>query len=203
VKLLPRRAATPPPDDAVSSSGPAVAGTKGRPTPKRRDSAPRKAPVTGAPRTRKEAYKWQREHSQRAARSGGVPAKAQSTAEFRAALRRGDEAVLPKRDRGPLRHLARDWVDSRRMLSNYLLFLFPAMIVSYVVPFANFVVIVIFFVFLGEWYLSGRKIKALAAERGIEDRTGPFAIGFYAGSRAYLPRRWRMPAPQVVLGDAI
>jgi hypothetical protein len=29
------------------------------------------------------------------------------------------------------------------------------------------------------------------------------ALGFYAGSRAYMPRRWRMPAPQVTVGDKI
>jgi hypothetical protein len=27
------------------------------------------------------------------------------------------------------------------------------------------------------------------------------SIGFYAGSRAYLPRRWRLPAPQKALGE--
>jgi len=29
------------------------------------------------------------------------------------------------------------------------------------------------------------------------------AIGFYAGSRAYLPRKWRLPAPRVEHGDPI
>jgi hypothetical protein len=29
------------------------------------------------------------------------------------------------------------------------------------------------------------------------------SLGLYAGSRAYLPRRWRLPAPQVDLGDKI
>jgi hypothetical protein len=29
------------------------------------------------------------------------------------------------------------------------------------------------------------------------------SVGFYAGSRAYMPRRWRMPAPQVGIGDKV
>ena len=29
------------------------------------------------------------------------------------------------------------------------------------------------------------------------------SIGFYAGSRAYLPRKWRLPAPQVQRGEPI
>jgi hypothetical protein len=29
------------------------------------------------------------------------------------------------------------------------------------------------------------------------------SVGFYAGSRAYLPRRWRLPAPQVDIGEEI
>ncbi|MDT4914162.1 MAG: hypothetical protein QOC66_3290, partial [Pseudonocardiales bacterium] len=32
---------------------------------------------------------------------------------------------------------------------------------------------------------------------------GNMTIGFYAGSRAYLPRRWRLPSPQVERGDPI
>ena len=40
-------------------------------------------------------------------------------------------------------------------------------------------------------------------ERFGEAQGGAMSIGFYAGSRAYLPRRWRLPAPQVGLGDPI
>jgi hypothetical protein len=180
------------------------AGAKGRPTPKRRDSQGQRGPVS-APRTRKEAYARQKQltREQKAARAAAKP---RSVAEQRAALRRGDESALPRRDQGPTRKLARDYVDSHRMLSNYLLVLFPFMVVGLYVPALQVVVLVAFLLLLVEWYLTGRRITALAAQRfgaTTSKQIGPLAIGFYSGSRAYLPRRWRMPPPQVQRGDAI
>ncbi|MEP6599127.1 MAG: DUF3043 domain-containing protein [Actinomycetota bacterium] len=200
MKLLRRRSAEP--EDLVVDVEQAVV-TKGRPTPKRRDSTPRRQPVTQAPRNRKEAYRWQKEQAQRARTSPGSTGTTLRGPAYREALRRGDTTVLPRRDQGPARKLARDWVDSRRLFSNYLLVLFPVMIIGYLIPFLNLAVIILFFAFLIEWYLTGRRIKALAESRGIEVNAGPMSLGFYAGSRAYLPRRWRMPAPQVSLGDPI
>jgi hypothetical protein len=204
VKFLPRRSEAPElepePVEEVTVPGSAP---KGRPTPKRRDSAPRRQTVTQAPRNRKEAAQYQK---QQAARAKTNPATGQprSAAETRAAMRRGDPSALPRRDQGPERKLARNWVDSRRMLSNFLLLLFPLMIISIQVPMLNFLVLAIFLALLAEWYITGRRIKALAAQRGIEQsRSGPMSLGFYAGSRAYMPRRWRMPAPQMRIGDKI
>ncbi len=177
---------------------------KGRPTPKRRDSQGQRGPVT-APKTRKEAYARhkQQNREQKAARA---TAKPRSVAEQRAALKRGDPSALPRRDQGPTRKLARDYVDSHRMLSNYLLWLFPIMIVStfvralYVLQIA---VLVLFVGLLVEWYFVGRRIRAMAVERFGSAQGGNMTIGFYAGSRAYLPRRWRLPAPQVSIGEKI
>lgn len=204
VKLLPRRSEEPEPEpepvDEVTVPGSAP---KGRPTPKRRDSAPRRPTVTQPPRNRKEAVQYQK---QQAARAKTNPATGQprSAAETRAAMRRGDPSALPRRDQGPERKLARDWVDSRRMLSNFLLLLFPLMILSIQIPMLNFVVLAIFLALLAEWYITGRRIKTLAAQRGIEQSgSGAMSLGFYAGSRAYMPRRWRMPAPQMRIGDKI
>jgi hypothetical protein len=64
-------------------------------------------------------------------------------------------------------------------------------------------VLVIFLALLVEWYLVGRRIRRLAQERFGESDGSNLSIGFYAGSRAYLPRRWRLPAPQVERGEAI
>jgi hypothetical protein len=174
---------------------------KGRPTPKRRDSQGRRGPVS-APRTRKEAYARQKQltREQRSARTAGKP---RTVAEQRAALRRGDPSALPRRDQGQTRKLARDYVDSRRMLSNYLLFLFPIMIVGLVVPALQIIVLVVFLALLVEWYIVGKRIRAMALERFGEAQGGNMTIGFYAGSRAYLPRRWRLPGPQVERGDPI
>jgi hypothetical protein len=174
---------------------------KGRPTPKRRDSEGHRGPVS-APRTRKEAYARQKQLTKQQRRSS-ASAKPRTVAEQRAALRRGDPSVLPRRDQGKTRALARDYVDSRRMLSNYLLFLFPVMIVGLGIPMLQIIVVVLLFGFFTEWYIVGKRIRALAMERDGEAQGGNLSIGFYAGSRAYLPRRWRLPRPRVERGDPI
>jgi hypothetical protein len=199
VKLSKRRAEEEP---AVVEEEESAAVGKGRPTPKRRDVVGAKGPVT-APKTRKEAYARQKELSkaQRAARS--APAEKLTVAQRRELMRQGDPSVLPRRDQGQTRKLARDYVDSHRMASNYLLVLFPLIIVGYLIPILQLLVLVVFVGLLGEWFVVGRKIRAMAVQRYGEAQGGPMTIGFYAGSRAYLPRRWRLPAPQVGLGDKI
>lgn len=207
MKLLPRRGAEVPAesstDAAPTSDNTAGPSSKGRPTPKRRDSTPQRGPVT-APKTRKEAYARQKQQA-KAAQDARRAGPAMTAQQRREALRSGDPATLPRRDQGKTRKLARDYVDSHRMISNYLLLLFPLMIASYLIPRSGvqFVVIGAFVILLGEWYLVGRRIRAMAIERFGKADGGPFAIGFYAGSRAYLPRRWRLPAPQVQRGDQI
>lgn len=187
--------------DEESSSPETATASKGRPTPKRRDSQGKRGPVS-APRTRKEAYARQKQLA-REQKSARAAAKPRSVAEQRAALKRGDLDALPRRDQGKTKKLARDYVDSHRMLSNYLLLLFPVMIIGIVVPVAQIAVLVAFLGLLVEWYIVGRRIRALALERFDESQGGNLGIGFYAGSRAYLPRRWRLPAPQVEMGDEI
>jgi hypothetical protein len=200
-------AATPAEESTAAeetSAAETAAQRKGRPTPKRRDAEGRRGPVK-APTTRKEAVARQRQLA-REDRANRAAAKPRSVAEQRAAIRRGDESALPRRDRGPTRRLARNYVDSRRMFSNYLLWLFPLMIAgSFIKALAGvqLVIIALFLALIVEWYIAGRRIRNLAIERFGTAEGGPMSIGFYAGSRAYLPRRWRMPAAQVSLGDEI
>lgn len=185
-------------DEAVET------GRKGRPTPKRRDSQGRRGPVT-APKTRKEAYARQKEQA-REQRAASKAAKPRTVAEQRAALKRGDPSALPRRDQGATRKLARDWVDSKRMFSNYLLLLFPLMIAASFIPALAAIqifVLAIFFGLIFEWYITGKRIRALAMSRYGSADGGNMSIGFYAGSRAYLPRKWRLPGPQVERGDEI
>lgn len=178
-------------------------GTKGRPTPKRRDVVGTRGPVS-APKTRKEAYARQKEQTRRTREARRSTASSMTPAQRRAALRTGE--ILPRRDQGPTRKIARDYVDAHRMFSNYLLWLFPLMIASYAVPklwFVQLLIIAVFFGIIMEWFLVGRRIRQIATERNGSAEGGAMSIGFYAGSRAYLPRRWRLPAPQVELGDPI
>jgi hypothetical protein len=170
---------------------------KGRPTPKRRTSS---SPVKAPPKTRKEAIAWQKEHGARASVAGQ---KKLTPAEYRAAIKAGDQRVLPRRDQGVVRALARDYVDSRRMASNYLLWLFPMLVIGYFVPFLQILTLVLFFALVLEWMYTGNKIKRLAAERGHDTRETALGLGFYAGSRAYFKRDWRRPLPAVQIGDEI
>jgi hypothetical protein len=179
----------------------AEAARKGRPTPKRRESQGKRGPVS-APRTRKEAYARHKQLSKEQ-KSSRAAAKPRTVAEQRAALKRGDPTALPRRDQGKTRTLARDYVDSHRMLSNYLLLLFPIMIAGLLLPMLQLVVLAVFLGLLVEWYIVGRRIRALSMERFGEAQGGNLSIGFYAGSRAYMPRRWRLPAPRVDRGDEI
>ncbi|SOD74401.1 hypothetical protein SAMN05892883_3585 [Jatrophihabitans sp. GAS493] len=211
MKILPRRstsdASAQQLDSTPEVSATSGAAAKGRPTPKRRDSAPRRAPVVAPPQNRREAMSWQKNQAKAAkatsATRSGSAAPARGSVAYRDAYRRGDESVLPKRDRGATRRLARDWVDSHRMISNYMLILFPLMLLGFRIQYVNVVVLALFMVIVGEWFLTGRKVLLLAKSRGIETRESPLSIGFYAGSRSYLPRRWRLPAPQVNRGDTI
>ena len=178
--------------------GPASArDPKGRPTPKRRTNS---APPPPAPKTRKEAAAWQKQQGSKA-KVGGQ--KKLNPTEYREAMKAGDPRVLPRRDQGPVRGLARDYVDSHRMASNYLLLLFPLMFVGYAIRPLQIVTLALFALLLAEWIFTGSRIRRLARERGLETREGAVALGFYAGSRAYFRRAWRRPLPRVELGDEI
>ncbi|MEO6703958.1 MAG: DUF3043 domain-containing protein [Jatrophihabitantaceae bacterium] len=170
---------------------------KGRPTPKRRTNS---TPPPPAPKTRKEAIAWQKQHAAKAKVAGQ---KKLSPAEYKEALKAGDPRVLPRRDQGPVRQLARDYVDSRRMASNYLLLLFPLMFAGYLLPILQILTLVLFGLLILEWMYTGTKIRKLANERGLSTRESAVSLGFYTGSRAYFPRRTRRPQPRVQLGDQI
>jgi hypothetical protein len=204
VKLLPRRNVEPNGDVVTDVVEPPPSGGKGRPTPKRRESTLQRGPVS-APKTRKEAYARQKQQSKAAKTARNTPAAKMTPQQRRAALRKGDPAFLPRRDQGPTRKLARDYVDSHRMFSNYLLLLFPLMVATAIPALHNleFLVILVFLAFVLEWVFVGRRIRKLAIERHEKAEGSALSIGFYAGSRAYLPRRWRLPAPQKTLGESI
>jgi hypothetical protein len=179
-----------------------LTGPKGRPTPKRRDSVKRPAgPVPKAPTNRKEAVAWQKQQ-----RASARTAPKMDKGEYRAAMRAGDDRVLTARDRGPVKSLARDYVDSRRMLSNYLFGLLPLVLISTALPrlqILSLLSMVMLVVITLESVLTGRKVRALALQRfgTVKERAG--GLGFYCASRASMPRRWRLPEPKVSMGDAV
>ena len=189
--------------DIAETADESAAG-KGRPTPKRRDVVPKRGPVT-APRTRKEAYARQRQQAKTARTTARTPMRDLTPAQRRELMRKGDPSVLPRRDQGQTKQLARDYVDSHRMASNYLLVLFLIILVGTfaAIPLVQVLVLALFLGLLVEWYFIGKKVRNLAIERFGEAQGTNFGIGYYCGTRAYIPRRWRLPAPRYSLGDTI
>ncbi|MGE5286032.1 MAG: DUF3043 domain-containing protein [Micromonosporaceae bacterium] len=181
---------------AAKGESPPRPGTapKGRPTPKRSQAAPRRQPIA-APGTRKEAVRHTRERqrAERARRAEG--------------LRRGDERYLPLRDQGPVRAFARDYVDSRRMLSEYYLYIFGGLAVLWFVPILAvraFILPLMFAVMVTvvfEGYVTGRRVRKIAAQRFPGESTR--GIAFYAGMRAAQIRKFRLPPARVKRGAKI
>jgi Protein of unknown function (DUF3043) len=180
--------------DGVARSS-AFTPSKGRPTPKRSEAESRRRQPYTAPKDRKEASRVQRDR-QRTDRTRRTDA-----------IRRGEEWALPPRDRGPVKALARDYVDSRRRLSEFymyglivlLVLLFvKTRIVQTIVP---VLVVVAVLIMLVEGIFIGRKVRALAAERLPGESTR--GIGLYSAMRALQIRKLRMPKPRVDIGDTV
>jgi len=169
-------------------------GGKGRPTPKRREAEKvRRNQLVTAPRDRKEAYKQVRAR------------QAEQRAKVREGMAKGDTRYLPKRDQGPVRQFARDYVDSRRTFGSHLmLIMFVVVLVSFVqTPLTQllFVIIppVLLFVVLTESLLISQKIKKLAAERFPGEQLK--GVGLYAATRSLQMRRLRILSPRYGPGD--
>lgn len=160
-------------------------------------------PAVKAPQTRKEAVAWQKQ-ARRNSLAAADPKM--DKVQYRAAMKAGDERVLTSRDRGPVKALARDYVDSRRMLANYLFALLPLVILSTAVPALSVLSassMVLLIVITIEAIFTGRRIRKLAVERFDQVKNSAGSLGFYAVSRASMPRRWRLPAARVSVGAKI
>ena len=181
------------PADSAPARSQAVTAGKGRPTPKRSEAERRRRQPYTAPKDRKEASRAVRER-QRVDRGRRMEA-----------VRRGEEWALLVRDRGPVKALVRDYVDSRRRLSEFymyglivllfLLFVRTALVQSII----DGLVIVAVLIMLVEGFLIGRGARALATKRYPAESTRGVAL--YAAMRALQIRRLRMPKPRIKPGD--
>jgi hypothetical protein len=179
------------PHDAAANR--AVTAGKGRPTPKRSEAERRRRPFN-APEDRKAANRQYRER-QRTERGRRTQA-----------MQRGEEWALPARDRGPVKALARDFVDSRRRLSEFymyglvvllvLLFVHKP-VVENIVPLFVLAAVVVMVV---EGIFIGRRIRKIAAERFPGESTRGVAL--YAAMRALQIRQLRMPKPRIKPGGS-
>ena len=168
---------------------------KGRPTPKRNEAQGRRqGPPPPPPTTRKEAYKRMR--AQRADRR----------TQTRPGAARGDEAYLPARDRGPVRKLVRDVVDSRRNIGSLFLAVAVVALIGTFVPsvllrsYASFLLLGFFLLLMVDSFVLGRQIKRKLAERFPEGSQKTGGAVWYGITRATMIRRWRFPKPEVAVG---
>jgi Protein of unknown function (DUF3043) len=170
---------------------------KGRPTPKRSEAERgRRQGITGSPaRPRSGGGRGG---------SGRNETKADRGVRYEA-MKRGEDWALQPRDRGPAKALARDYVDSRRRLSEYYMYVMVVLIVVLFIrtgPIQQFAqpiaLVLIVFVIVDAWFL-GRSLRKLVAQRLPGESTR--GLTMYAVFRALQIRRMRMPAPRVKPGE--
>ena len=189
---------------APAKNKPAAEAAKGRPTPKRSEAERnRYQSITGS------TTSGRGPGSGSTSGSKATPedkARARSERDRRtAAMRRGEEWALGPRDRGPIRKLARDYVDSHRRPSEYYMYVLVLLLVAllsrnatlntYVSP----LVLVLIVVVVIDGYLIRRALLKLAAERYPGESTRGMTT--YAVMRALQIRRFRMPTPRLKPGD--
>jgi Protein of unknown function (DUF3043) len=216
VNLLGRKKHNPPPDDAADSESVAKdSGTtapKGRPTPKR-DAARRRGPIAPAPMTTAEARRRRKELrgpklSREERREDKVERRA-ATSERRERMMAGDDDYLLPRDKGPVRRLARDIVDSRRIsvlglfMPAALGLIFIMLAVPQVQYYISPAMLILMAVMVIDGIFLGRKVNQAVDEKFPDNTEGGWKLGFYAASRASQLRRMRAPRPQVNRGDKV
>jgi hypothetical protein len=121
-------------------------------------------------------------------------------------MQRGEQWAMPPRDRGPVKALARDYVDSRRRLSEFymygLLVLLALLFVrsTAVQSIVPVVVVVAVLIMLVEGIFIGRQVRALAEKRLPGESTQ--GVRLYAAMRALQIRQLRMPKPRIKPGQS-
>ncbi|WP_090953707.1 DUF3043 domain-containing protein [Arthrobacter sp. ov118] len=170
----------------------AVSG-KGAPTPKRSaQEAARKRPLV--PEDRK------------ASKAAERAAVAEQRVKMRQAMDSGDEKFLPVRDKGPQKRFARDYVDARFSLGEYLMFgALVFVIISLLVPASSQQMIyvlgafwVMFLAVFVDVFILSRKLKKRLAEKFGQVESGTV---WYGSMRSLQFRRLRLPKPQVNRGE--
>jgi hypothetical protein len=170
-----------------------VTPAKGRPTPKRSEAERRRRQPYATPADRKAAATRSR------ARDRTERARKYE------AMKRGEDWALTPRDRGPVRALTRDYVDSRRRLSEFYMYILLVLLVmlltkntaldTIVYP----VILVLVAVMVTEGIFISRGVRKLAAQRFPTESTR--GVTMYAIMRTLQIRKLRMPSPKIKPGD--
>jgi len=169
---------------------------KGRPTPKRSEAERnRRQPITGsrapaAPRTPEDK----------------ANARTDRTRRYEA-MKKGETWALNPRDRGPARALARDYIDSKRRVSEYYMYILVLLLAAVFVRnktaenYISPLVLVLVVVIVIDAQFVRYQLRKLVSERLPGESTR--GLTMYAVMRALQIRRFRVPAPRVRPGDKI
>ncbi len=182
-----------PTDEASSSTAPhdVRPGAKGRPTPKRRESeAANRRPLVVTDR--------------KLARDSDKVRRKEAVALQRQAMVTGDDAHLPKRDKGPERRYIRDYIDARWSVGELML---PIMLIVLALSMLGqrwqllvfFLVYGLVLVAIIDAFFMWRRIKAKLAAKFGPGKVPPGGL-MYAMMRSFQIRPTRMPKPQVKRG---
>lgn len=174
------------PDDRQSNNA------KGRATPSRKEAEAARKKAMKTPLTRKEQMRRERD------------ARAQLRQRQQEALRAGKGSDLPPRDRGPVRAFARDFVDRRRNVAEYLL---PILLLVLVLSFINqpWAQLVVFYAWAVMLLLTilDEVVMVRGLKRGLRERFPDTptkgAVG-YAVLRSTQLRRFRLPSVSIDRG---
>ncbi|KQY58986.1 hypothetical protein ASD11_05070 [Aeromicrobium sp. Root495] len=111
----------------------------------------------------------------------------------------GDDKFLPVRDRGPVRRFARDYVDRRRNVAEYLLPILVLVLIASLFPGASAIV-----AFGWAFTIVGTALDEVVLVRGLKKElkarfpeTPTRGAVFYAVLRSSQLRRFRLPKPVV------
>jgi hypothetical protein len=167
---------------------------KGRPTPKRSEAERgRRQPITGSrapagPRTPEDKAK----------------ARTDRTRKYEA-MKAGESWALNPRDRGPTRALARDYIDSKRRISEYYMYILVVLLVAIFVrnktaqTYISPLILVLVVIIVIDAQFIRYRLRKLVSERLPGESTR--GLTMYAVMRALQIRRFRVPAPRVRPGD--
>jgi hypothetical protein len=165
---------------------------KGRPTPKRRDADPRaRGPVAPPPTNRREAYRRIKQQN------------ADKRAVVRESARAGEDSAMAARDRGPVRRLVRDIVDTRRSVASAFLPFAALFLAGYFLPdprVQQYLVLLwtmFFLLVIVDSTSLGLRIRKLVKARFPDETVKMRGLVFYGIQRSTMIRRWRFPKPAV------
>jgi Protein of unknown function (DUF3043) len=169
---------------------------KGRPTPKRSEAERhRRQPITGSraptgPRTPEDKARARTDRSRKYE-----------------AMKAGEAWALNPRDRGPARALARDYIDSKRRISEYYMYILVILLFAIFVrnktaqTYISPLILVLVLIIVVDAQFIRYRLRKLVSERLPGESTRGLTL--YAVMRALQIRRFRVPAPRVRPGDKI